>query len=120
MENFKEVITQWTQNELEIEKLQNQLKQLRLKNKERSIDLLNHIHEHKLTDNLFTISSLQKKICVRESKTAEHLSFKFLQACLESYFQENPCKNDEYHLQNLIQYIKSKRSTSIKENLEMV
>jgi len=119
MENFGEVIKEWTRNEIEIKKLQERLKNIRSKNKELSHDLLIHIDENDLQDNTFNITSLQKKISIKESKITEPLTFKYLENCINIYFDINEEKDNKYHKENLLKFIKFKRQSSIKSTLEI-
>lgn len=120
MDNFGSHITEWTRNELDIKQLQQTINEKKQTNKQLSEKLLQHIEHQQLDDNIFKLSSLQKDVCVRQTKTSDSLTFKFLEYCLGSYFQENSSQSNEYHLQNIIQFIKQKRTTKIKKTLEIV
>jgi hypothetical protein len=120
MDNFGSQITEWTKNELDIKQLQNKINEKKQTNKQISEKLLEHIEQEQLNDNIFKLSSLQKDVCVRKIKTSDSLTFKFLEYCLQSYFQENSSQSNEYHLQNIISFIKQKRTTKVKKTLEII
>lgn len=120
MDNFGSQITEWTRNELDIKQLQQTINEKKQTNKQLSEKLLQHIEHQQLDDNIFKLSSLQKDVCVRQIKTSDSLTFKFLETCLVSYFQENSSQSNEYHLQNIIPFIKQKRTTKVKKTLEIV
>ena len=73
------------------------------------------IQSEKLEDNIFSIPSLQTNILLKEQKTTESLSYKFLEDKLNDYF-DTPEKTGL-----LIQYLKDNRKTEtsyvLKSNL---
>jgi hypothetical protein len=119
MENFGLKITEWTKNDLEIKKLQKQLNEKKEQNKNLSNDLLIEIQEKNLNDNIFKISSLKQDVFVRQIKVSDSLSLKYLEFCIAEYFKENSDKSNSFHLENLLTYIKQKRTVKTKTSLEI-
>lgn len=119
MENFGLKITEWTKNDLEIKTLQKQLNEKKEQNKNLSNDLLMEIQEKNLNDNIFKISSLKQDVFVRQTKVSDCLSLKYLEFCIMEYFKENSDKPNSFHLENLVTYIKQKRTVKTKTSLEI-
>ena len=120
MEDFGSNIREWTQNELEIKKLQLKINDYKYKNKKLTDNLLSHIEITNQEDHIFKISSLNTDIKLNKTKISDSLTFKLLEFCLPLYFKENFDKSNDYHIQNIISFIKNKRITKIKKNLEIV
>ena len=120
MEDFGSNIREWTQNELEIKKLQLKINDYKYKNKKLTDNLLSHIEITNQEDHIFKISSLNTDIKLNKTKISDSLTFKLLEFCLPLYFKENFDKSNDYHIQNIISFIKNKRTTKIKKNLEIV
>ena len=120
MSDFKENITKWATNDIEIKKLNDEIKKYRLINRELSIEILTHIENNNQEDNIFKIGSLDTDIKVNCTKVQESISYKYLDSCLQQYFKEHKDKGDSYHIENLLDYIKSNRTTTLKQTLQII
>tara|TARA_Y100000389_G_scaffold103671_1_gene100561 strand:+ start:72 stop:434 length:363 start_codon:yes stop_codon:yes gene_type:complete len=120
MSDFKENITKWATNDIEIKKLNDEIKKYRIINRDLSIEILSHIEKNNQEDNIFKIGSLDTDIKVNCTKVQESISYKYLNSCLQQYFKEHKDKDDSYHIENLLDYIKSNRTTTVKQTLQII
>ena len=79
MDDFGQLLTQWTQIELDVKKLQEQIKEKREQRQKRSEKAIQFIQDNDLDDNVFKISSLQRDVQLKHTKIKELLTYKFLQ-----------------------------------------
>tara|TARA_B110001469_G_C9621149_1_gene309591 strand:- start:136 stop:498 length:363 start_codon:yes stop_codon:yes gene_type:complete len=120
MEEFGKNLTNWTQNDIEIKNLQKKINDIKQTNKLLSENLFEHINSNDLSGNIFKITSLNKDVTVKKTKVNDSLTFKFLECMLLEYFTKNNDKSNEYHSENILNYIKENRQFSIKFNLSLI
>lgn len=119
MENFGKNLTTWTNNDMDIKNLQKKINDIKQTNKILSETIFEHINSNNLQNNVFKISSLNKDVVVKKTKVNDSLTFKFLESILSEYFKNHNDKSNEYHSENLLNYIKENRNQVVKYNLEI-
>jgi flagellar motor switch protein FliG len=120
MEDFKSNITLWATTDIEIKKLNEKIKEYRQTNKCLTEQILKHIESNEIENNVFKISSIDTAIKLNKTKVQESISYKFLQTTIESYFSENVHKDNKYHMENLLDFIKTNRLTTEKKTLTII
>jgi len=103
MEELHQLMYQWTKLDKELKELNQKSALIRKEKDNLQKKLYPIINEHNLQDNVFSISSLQTNVTLKEQKIQESMSYKFLEEKLGSYF-ETP---DE--CLQVIQYLKENR-----------
>ena len=120
MDDFGQLLTQWTQIELDVKKLQEQIKEKREQRQKMSEKAIQFIQDNDLDDNVFKISSLQRDVQLKHTKIQEPLTYKFLQQSLDHYFEDHANQSDSYHKENLVSYIKANRKSQSKSTLDIL
>jgi hypothetical protein len=115
MDTLQKNLLQWTKLDIELKELNKKCSDIRKKKDILQSRVCPVIQSEKLEDNIFSIPSLQTNILLKEQKTTESLSYKFLEDKLNDYF-DTPEKTGL-----LIQYLKDNRKTEtsyvLKSNL---
>ena len=115
MDTLQKNLLQWTKLDIELKELNKKCSDIRKKKDILQTRVCHVIQSEKLEDNIFSIPSLQTNILLKEQKTTESLSYKFLEDKLNDYF-DTPEKTGL-----LIQYLKDNRKTEtsyvLKSNL---
>ena len=115
MDTLQKNLLQWTKLDIELKELNKKCSDIRKKKDILQMRVCPVIQSEKLEDNIFSIPSLQTNILLKEQKTTESLSYKFLEDKLNDYF-DTPEKSGL-----LIQYLKDNRKTEtsyvLKSNL---
>ena len=111
--SLEDSIKEWVRLDNKHSELNNELKQLRDKKNECSNDIINFF-ELKDIENP-TINITGGKINFVDQKISNPLSYKFLEDCFKEYFENNDEKCEE-----LLNFIKSKRTYSNNKNLKRI
>ena len=115
MDTLQKNLLQWTKLDIELKELNKKCSDIRKKKDILQTRVCPVIQSENLEDNIFSIPSLQTNILLKEQKTTESLSYKFLEDKLNDYF-DTPEKTGL-----LIQYLKDNRKTEtsyvLKSNL---
>ena len=115
MDTLQKNLLQWTKLDIELKELNKKCSDIRKKKDILQSRVCPVIQSENLEDNIFSIPSLQTNILLKEQKTSESLSYKYLEEKLTDYF-DTPEKTGL-----LIQYLKDNRKTEtsyvLKSNL---
>jgi len=115
MDTLQKNLLQWTKLDIELKELNKKCSDIRKKKDILQSRVCPVIQSENLEDNIFSIPALQTNILLKEQKTTESLSYKFLEDKLNDYF-DTPEKTGL-----LIQYLKDNRKTEtsyvLKSNL---
>ena len=115
MDTLQKNLLQWTKLDIELKELNKKCSDIRKKKDILQTRVCPVIQSENLEDNIFSIPALQTNILLKEQKTTESLSYKFLEDKLNDYF-DTPEKTGL-----LIQYLKDNRKTEtsyvLKSNL---
>tara|TARA_B100000902_G_scaffold398667_2_gene466312 strand:- start:308 stop:661 length:354 start_codon:yes stop_codon:yes gene_type:complete len=109
--NIEDNLKQWVNLDNEYTNISNKLKEIRIKKNDLTNTIISQFHEKNIKNPTINISD--GKLNLIDTKQANTLTFKFLETCLDEYFNNNNDKTKE-----VIDFIKSKRNftlvTSIK------
>ena len=107
-------IKEWVRLDNRHTELNNELKQLREKKNEFSNEIVNFFELKQISNP--TINITGGKINLIDQKTCNPMSYKFLEDCFKEFFKNN----DEKICEDLLNFIKSKRSYSNNKNLKRI
>ena len=112
METLQKNLLQWTKLDKELKELNKQCSEIRKKKDILQSKICPVIQSEQLEDNIFSIPSLQTNVVIKETKTSESLSYKFLEDKLNDYF-DTPDK-----AAILLQYLKDNRKHVVNHVLK--
>ena len=112
MEDFNENMINWINNDNEIKKYNDKIKSLKEKRNSFETEILLHIENNNLQDNIFNLPSYSSKIQYNKNKSYENMTNKFLTDKFTKYF------NDENKAKELLEFLKSERSCDNKVSLK--
>ena len=103
MDELQQNMYQWTKLDKELKEVNKTAATIRKQKDDIQKQLCPFIKEHQLEDNVFSIPSLQMNVSLKEQKTSESMSYKFLEDKFNDYFEtQDEC-------QKLLQYLKDNR-----------
>ena len=103
MDILQKNLLQWTKLDKELKELNKRCSDIRKKKEHLQSKICPQIQSEQLEDNIFSIPSLETNIMLKEQKTSESLSYKFLEDKLNTYF------NDTEKSHKILQYLKDNR-----------
>ena len=86
MDILQKNLLQWTKLDLELKELNKKCSDIRKKKDILQSKICPIIQSENLEDNIFSIPALQTNVLLKEQKTSESLSYKFLEEKLNDYF----------------------------------
>jgi hypothetical protein len=107
MDELQVKIFQWTQLDKQLKEINKQSSEIRKKKEELQKNICPIIKDNQLESNIFSIPSLQANVSLKEQRTSESISYKFLEEKFNEYFK----KVEEG--QQLLQYIKDNRKKEV-------
>ena len=110
---FSNKIKSWSMYEQKYQELKNEMSKISDQKEQLTKEIVNYIQIHNMQRIAINVGN--KKIYYHEEQTNNNLSFGFLKDCLMTYFN-----NDEKKVEQLINFIKSKRTKSVKPNLKFI
>ena len=110
---FSNKIKSWSMYEQKYQELKNEMSKISDQKEQLTKEIVNYIQIHNMQRIAINVGN--KKIYYHEEQTNNNLSFGFLKDCLMTYFN-----NDEKKVEQLINFIKSKRTKSFKPNLKIM
>jgi len=110
MERFQNQIKQWVEIDNEVKVLNNQLRELRTNRNNISDQIVSFVDSNNLDKAVIEISDGSLKFGTVKQSSA--ITLKFVKKCL------NDCINNEETVEQLIEYIKSKRDIKIKSDIK--
>ena len=106
---FQENIKQWVSIDNRIKNLQKDVKELRMTKSNLTDNIFNYAEQNNLENAVIQISD--GKLKFQNVKSTSPLTFGFLKQCL------NECIQDSNQVDELIEYIKSKRTTRMNYDI---
>ena len=110
---FSNKIKSWSVYEQKYQELKNEMSKISDQKEQLTKEIVNYIQVHNMQRIAINVGN--KKIYYHEEQTNNNLSFGFLKDCLMTYFN-----NDEKKVEQLINFVKSKRTKSVKPNLKFI
>ena len=86
MDQLQQNILHWTKLDKELKEVNKVASDIRKKKEDLQSQVCPLIKEHQLTDNVFSIPSLQTNVSLKEHKVSESMSYKFLEEKFTDYF----------------------------------
>ena len=114
MEEFKDNLIHWTENDIEINKLKSHINDLNNQKKEKENKILNYIKENNLESQTFELPNFNYKLSYKHQKVSESYSIKYLNYKLSKYFEEN---NININIDDCLDYLKNNRTITYKPSL---
>ena len=108
MEDFNENMINWINNDNEIKKYNDKIKSFKEKRSIFETEILLHIENNNLQDNIFNLPSYSSKIQYNKNKSYETMTNKYLIDKFTKYF------NDEDKALHLFNFLKEERSLTSK------
>lgn len=109
-------IKEWVKLDSKQSELNNELKIIRDQKNNYSLQILNFFHEKQISNP--TINITGGKINLIDQKTANPLTYKFLNDCFKEFFKDK--KNGDELSDQLLSFIKDKRIYSCSKNLKRI
>ena len=103
MEHLQALMVQWTKLDKELKEVNKTASAIRKQKDDLQKQLCPMIQENNLEENIFSIPALQTNITLKEQKTSESISYKFLEEKFNDYF------NSQEKCLELLQYLKDNR-----------
>jgi len=103
MEDLQVSMFQWTKLDKELKEVNKIAADIRKQKEDLQKKICPLIKEHQLEDNIFSIPSLQTNVSLKEQRTSESISYKFLEEKFSDYF-----KSDE-ECATLLSFLKENR-----------
>ena len=113
MEDFNQNMINWINNDNEIKKYNDKIKSLKEKRNSFETEILMHIENNNLQDNIFNLPSYSSKIQYNKNKSYETMTNKYLIDKFTKYFNNDPIKAKE-----LLDFLKDERSCENKVGLK--
>ena len=113
MSEFNKNIMTWVDYDNQIRAKNEEIKQIRSKKDNLEVSIVHYIHDNKLQDNIFNISSMETQLQMNTTSVKETISYKFLETTFLKYFD-----NDKEKAKDLMDFIKNNRSSSDKVSLK--
>ena len=110
MANFEDKVRCWVKYDDELRKTQERVRELREKRNEIASSIHNYVDNNELTNATINISDGRLKFV--QTQTAQTLTFKFLEECLQDII---PNKNS---IEQILNHIKSKRSIKTSNDIK--
>tara|TARA_B110000858_G_C17599202_1_gene379290 strand:- start:14 stop:358 length:345 start_codon:yes stop_codon:yes gene_type:complete len=108
MSEFNTNVIKWIDYDNEIKKYNDKLKSLKSEKNSLEVDILSHIENNNLQQNIFNLPSYSSKLKYNKNKSYETMTNKFLIDKFNKYF------NDEDKAIHLFNFLKDERSLTSK------
>ena len=113
MSEFNTNVIKWIDYDNEIKKYNDKLKSLKSEKNSLEVDILSHIENNNLQQNIFNLPSYSSKLKYNKNKSYETMTNKFLIDKFTKYFNNDPIKAKE-----LLDFLKDERSCENKVGLK--
>ena len=111
MDDFKNDLINWTEHDIEINKLKTTIGELNNLKKEKENKIIDYIKNNQLESQTFELPNFNYKITYKNQKISESYSIKYLTEKLSNYFKE---KELSVNVEECMNYLKENRSVVIK------
>ena len=108
MSEFNSNVIKWMDFDNEIKKYSDKMKNLKSEKNSLEVDILSHIENNNLQENIFNLPSYSSKLKYNKNKSYETMTNKFLIDKFNKYF------NDEDKAIHLFNFLKEERSLTSK------
>jgi len=108
MSEFNSNVIKWMDFDNEIKKYSDKMKTLKSEKNSLEVDILSHIENNNLQENIFNLPSYSSKLKYNKNKSNETMTNKFLIDKFTKYF------NDEDKAIHLFNFLKEERSLTSK------
>ena len=108
MSEFNSNVIKWMDFDNEIKKYSDKMKTLKSEKNSLEVDILSHIENNNLQENIFNLPSYSSKLKYNKNKSYETMTNKFLIDKFTKYF------NDEDKAIHLFNFLKEERSLTSK------
>ena len=108
MSEFNTNVIKWIDYDNEIKKYNDKLKSLKSEKNSLEVDILSHIENNNLQENIFNLTEYSSKLKYNKNKSYETMTNKYLIDKFTKYF------NDEDKALHLFNFLKEERSLTSK------
>lgn len=108
MSEFNSNVIKWVDYDNEIKKYSDKMKTLKSEKNSLEVDILSHIENNNLQENIFNLPAYSSKLKYNKNKSYETMTNKYLIDKFTKYF------NDEDKALHLFNFLKEERSSSSK------
>ena len=108
MSEFNSNVIKWVDYDNEIKKYSDKMKTLKSEKNSLEVDILSHIENNNLQENIFNLPAYSSKLKYNKNKSYETMTNKFLIDKFTKYF------NDEDKAIHLFNFLKEERSLTSK------
>ena len=112
MSEFNSNVIKWMEYDNEIKQYNEKIKSIKSEKSSLEVDILSHIENNDLKNNIFNLPSYSSKVQYNTNKSYETMSYKFLEDRFTKYFND-PAKANE-----LLEFLKSERKCENKISLK--
>ena len=112
MNNFNSNVVKWIEYDNEIKKYNDKIKTIKSDKTSLEVDILSHIENNNLKNNVFNLPSYSSKLQYNSNKSYETMTNKFLLDNFTKYFK------DENKAKELLEFLKNNRKYENKISLK--
>ena len=112
MNNFNSNVVKWIEYDNEIKKYNDKIKTIKSDKISLEVDILSHIENNNLKNNVFNLPSYSSKLQYNSNKSYENMTNKFLLDNFTKYFK------DENKSKELLEFLKNNRKYENKVSLK--
>ena len=112
--SFESKLLEWVLYDNKIKEYNEKVKKLKEDKNNINTDLLNHIVNNSLQDNIFKFTDSKVQLQYSKSQSYNPLTYKYLHSVFISYFEQTS-NNPNEEADKLLEFIKTKRTTTDKE-----
>ena len=112
MNNFNLNVVKWIEYDNEIKKYNDKIKTIKSDKTSLEVDILSHIENNNLKNNVFNLPSYSSKLQYNSNKSYETMTNKFLLDNFTKYFK------DENKAKELLEFLKNNRKYENKVSLK--
>ena len=112
MNNFNSNVVKWIEYDNEIKKYNDKIKSIKSDKISLEVDILSHIENNNLKNNVFNLPSYSSKLQYNSNKSYETMTNKFLLDNFTKYF------NNEDKAKELLEFLKNNRKYENKASLK--
>ena len=112
MSEFNSNVVQWMEYDNQIKQYNDKIKSIKSDKSSLEVDILSHIENNDLKNNVFNLPSYSSKLQYNSNKSYETMTNKYLLDNFTKYF------NDENKAKELLEFLKSNRKFEPKITLK--
>ena len=112
MSEFNSNVVKWIEYDNLIKQYNDKIKSIKSEKSSLEVDILSHIENNNLKNNVFNLQSYSSKLQYNSNKSYETMTNKFLLDNFTKYF------NDENKAKELLEFLKNNRKSENKVSLK--